>query len=79
MQKVRLLESIVFNLLQKHPWPWSIEYDWTAEVYDSSSKLVIKLQDQEAKNLLKIARQIHKINEKWKKEQAQLTAKRGTW
>lgn len=54
-----LLESLVSELLYKHPLPWSIEHDWLVEVYDTHQKLVIKLMtDSDARELTNIAERL---------------------
>ena len=40
-----LARHLVRPLIAKHPLPWRVEYDWTAEVYDAKGRIVIKLMN----------------------------------
>lgn len=53
---MNLLDSLVGMMLDSHPTPWIIEYDWCVEVYDVNHDLVIKLEsDSDAKELVSFA------------------------
>lgn len=40
-----LARHLVRPLIKKHPLPWRVDYDWTAEVYDAKDQIVIKLMN----------------------------------
>lgn len=42
--------------MDHHPLPWTVEYDWCVEIYDTHHRLVIKLMsDADARELVSIA------------------------
>lgn len=47
-----LLGETVFNLLLMHPLPWTTEADWTVDVLDRDSELVIKCRTHQTAVLL---------------------------
>lgn len=54
-----LLDSLIQNLIERHPLPWSIDYDWLVEVWDSNQRLVIKLMlDRDARDLVSHAERL---------------------
>lgn len=47
-----LLDALVSQLIDRHPLPWSIDYDWCVEVIDSRGACAIKLfSDSQAQEL----------------------------
>ena len=38
-----LARHLVRPMIEKHPLPWRLEFDWTVEVTDSKDRIVIKL------------------------------------
>lgn len=56
-----LLEHLVHDKLTDHPLPWSIDYDWLVEVWDSAEppKLVTKVHsDPLARELVSTAERL---------------------
>lgn len=53
---------LIRGLLDRHPWPWTVEQDWTFEIYDRTHELVIKLplNHPEAGELMEAASKIAK-------------------
>ena len=37
-----LLDTLISDLIYRHPMPWRIDYDWLVEVYDSNGGIVVK-------------------------------------
>lgn len=54
-----LLDSLVTDLMWRHPTPWTIDYDWLIEVVDSRGKIVLKLSDiSAARSLISISERL---------------------
>lgn len=56
-----LLEQLVRDKMYHHPLPWTVEYDWCVEVWDSGSpeRIVLKLySDHEARELIAMAERL---------------------
>lgn len=58
-----IYEYVIGKLLDQHPLPWRIDYDWTVEVYDARGSLVIKLpNDALASELIAVCEAQHAAN-----------------
>lgn len=54
-----LARYLVLPLISKHPLPWRVDHDWTAEVFDAKGQLVIQLMtDAHALELIEFATEL---------------------
>lgn len=52
-------KALVRHMLLEHPWPWTIEADWTCEIIDGQRGLVAKCQTaDDAEAIVAVARQL---------------------
>ena len=73
-----LARHLVRPLIAKHPLPWRVEYDWTAEVYDAKECLVIKLMNAtQAQELIEFATELAAFDARGDSEVKKLLANAG--
>jgi hypothetical protein len=59
-----LLKRLVDNLLDSHPLPWRIEWDWTCEVIDARGHVVLKCPTaKDADELIALGQSVASENE----------------
>lgn len=42
------VDRLVNEMLERHPWPWRFDWDWTGEVLDANNRIVQKFRTQAA-------------------------------
>jgi len=64
IQARNMRDNLMEIVLESHPWPWRIDFDWGEEVLDANNKRVeLYPFRQKAVELVALAERIHAQNE----------------
>ncbi|HEX5774562.1 MAG TPA: hypothetical protein VFY28_01200 [Candidatus Paceibacterota bacterium] len=68
-----VLVQLIRPLLKAHPLPWKVEHDWTKEVHDADSAIVMKFMlPAHAALFISLAEEIAQEDEDWERKLGKL-------